>query len=112
MTIGNFININLPGEVDNSISFEQFVLTTPLYMHEYGHIFQSERSGFGYLFAYGIPSLISAAKDEKRGHVHNDFGTETSANRWARRYFDKHYKGLVDWSQYQNPETRPYYPLN
>ena len=98
MTIGNFININIPGVVDNSISFEQFVLTTPLYMHEYGHTFQSERSGFGYLIGYGIPSLISAKKSNNGEH--HRFWTETSANRWARRYFDDRYGVVWNFDDY------------
>jgi len=75
-------------------------------MHEYGHTFQSERYGIGYLFGVGIPSLFSAKSDG-----HDDRAYEKQANRWARRYFDNHYKGRVDWSQYLDPNGL-YYPLN
>ena len=98
VSLGNFININLPGEIPSNVSFEQFVLSTPLYMHEYGHTFQSERSGFGYLIGYGIPSLISAKKSTNGEH--DSFWTETSANRWARRYFDERYGVVWDFPRY------------
>jgi len=64
-------------------------------MHEYGHTFQSERSGFGYLFVYGIPCLISASKSKNGSH--RRFWTENSANRWARRYFEWY---GVDWNDF------------
>jgi RHS repeat-associated protein len=49
-------------------------------MHEYGHYLQSQRSGFSYLFKYGIPS----------GFKDRDW-TEHDANPGASRYFNKHY---------------------
>lgn len=95
VSLGNTIIINYHREIDSTISFEEFVLTDPLYMHEYGHTFQSDRSGFGYLFVYGIPSLISASKSENGSH--RRFWTENSANRWARRYFEWY---GVDWNDF------------
>lgn len=107
VSLGNFININNREEIPTNISFEQYILTAPLYMHEYGHTFQSERYGIGYLFGIGVSSLLSAGSDNHKTQPY-----EKQANRWSRRYFDKYYHGRVDWTQYQNPEGYPYYPLN
>src|SRR5690606_11221350 len=98
VSLGNFININLPGEIPSNVSFEQFVLSTPLYMHEYGHTFQSERYGISYLFAIGIPSMFSAKSDD-----HHTKSYERQANRWARRYLEQHnIHWHLDESRYPN----------
>src|SRR5690554_5260323 len=54
IALGSFININIPGEIPTNISFHDFVLSTPLYMHEYGHVLQSERTGIAFAVNYGI----------------------------------------------------------
>lgn len=89
VSLGGFININIRGEIPSNVSFEQFVLTTPLYMHEYGHTFQSERYGISYLFAIGLPSIFSAKSDD-----HHTKSYERQANRWAWKYANKH--GYMD----------------
>ncbi|MEO1626786.1 MAG: RHS repeat-associated core domain-containing protein, partial [Bacteroidota bacterium] len=94
VSIGNHINISLR---DNIVDFTG----DPLLMHEYGHTFDSQIFGIGYLFIVGIPSLISAANatqvpGEPRGVTTHDFRWyEMRANRHAARYFGD--KFGVDW---------------
>ena len=100
VSIGNFININLRGQINGS--FENRVLTDPLYMHEYGHTFQSNIWGPGYLFGIGIPSLISASIAERipgtLQTTHSRRWYERQANRFAARYFGRHYG--VNWAPF------------
>jgi hypothetical protein len=76
-------------------------------MHEYGHTFDSRTFGFSYLFAVGIPSLISANNSNpvsgKLYSTHDIFWTELRANKRAKKYFGKYYG--IDW----NIATSPYY---
>lgn len=79
-------------------------------MHEYGHTFDSHNYGLAYLFAVGVPSLISAAgaspiDREPFGVTTHDFKPyEMRANRHASRYFSKYYG--VDWSIYETTHPR------
>jgi len=96
VSLGNYININISDEITGS--FRDRVLSDPLFMHEYGHTFDSRIFGNTYLFAVGIPSLVSAAGSGD----HSRYWTEMRANRHAKKYFGK-YHG-VDWNGYS-----PYY---
>ena len=73
--------------------------------------------GISYLFAIGIPSLISAnnsdlittwngvaVKNPHRLYTHDVFWTETRANRRAAKYFGKYYG--INWDDF------PKYPLS
>ena len=60
VSIGNFININIKDRISGN--FKDYLLSNPLYMHEYGHTIDSRILGLSYLFAIGIPSLNSASK--------------------------------------------------
>ena len=69
----------------------------------------SRRFGFSYLFAIGIPSIISAASSNAMTtapfQTHSKYWTEKRANRHAEKYFRKHYG--VDWDrQYSGSEWR------
>lgn len=102
VSIGNHININIKDEITGS--FDERVLSDPLYMHEYGHYLDSQTFGWSYLFAIGIPSLYSASKAKNDPtQNHRDFWTETRANRRAKKHFNKYYD--IDW----NTATSPYY---
>ncbi len=72
----------------------------PLYMHEYGHYLQSQSSGFGYLFQYGIPSLMSASISRKMNSppftTHRITSVEKDANERAAKYFKKY---GVNWKE-------------
>ncbi|WP_298900882.1 RHS repeat-associated core domain-containing protein [uncultured Psychroserpens sp.] len=94
VSIGNFININIPGEIDQD--FDNYILQDPLFMHEYGHYVQSQIFGLSYLFAVGIPSVISAAGNGN----HDERWYERQANRYASRYFRRHFN--VDWSDFED----------
>jgi hypothetical protein len=73
-----------------------------LFMHEYGHTIDSRAFGLPYLFAIGIPSIISAAGDD-----HSTYWTEKRANRRAKAYFGKYYG--IDWnSQYWDRAEKKY----
>jgi len=73
-------------------------------MHEYGHTFQSQIWGPGYLFGIGIPSLISAVNSKRIPGTflttHRVKWYERQANRFAARYFGRH--NGVDWGLYDN----------
>jgi RHS repeat-associated protein len=115
VSLGSFININNSGKVEGS--FKDYILTNPLYMHEYGHYIQSREQGWGYLFTIGIPSLISAATSKKIENdpydrwTHDFFGVEMEANMRASFYFGKHYG--VDWhrQRYRKGVIENYYPI-
>jgi hypothetical protein len=78
--------------------FDDYVLSNPMYMHEYGHTIDSRAYGLSYLFAIGIPSAKSVKKDQKNNtDNHDNFWTEKRANKRAARYFRKYYG--VDWNE-------------
>lgn len=108
ISIGNYINIDLRGEITGD--FTSYVLSDDLFMHEYGHYVQSQIFGLSYLFAVGIPSLISASSPrqiigEPTGVTTHDFRRyEMQANRYAARYFGRHYN--VNWTNLETQRPR------
>ena len=111
ITISNYININTENEtpMDENKRFAPYL--DGLFAHEYGHYIQSQRTGWGYLFSHGIPSLFnlwlkgddSASYNGKTYDSHDVYWTEIDANEKAYEYFLR--KGyLSDW-KYSN------YPL-
>ena len=110
VTIGSFININTTRitPVDANGNFAPY--KDPLFAHEYGHYIQSQRSGWGYLFYYGSPSLFSAimnkGKVKKHGYrmysAHHVFWTEINANEKAADYFISH-GYLSAWNYFDFP---------
>ena len=97
VSLGNFVNINLRG---NNID----ILNDPLFMHEYGHTFQSQIWGPLYLPVIGLSSAISASNNKRLSgrplgaSTHDIFWTETRANRYADRYFRRF---GVDWTRFE-----------
>lgn len=87
---GNFILTKITGEITGD--FRDYVLSNPLYMHEYGHTFDSRRNGWLYYFKIGIPSSRGAR------------WTEIRANVFAAQYFAQF---GVDWDPFLDR-----YPLN
>ena len=63
ITIGSFIKMNIKDKIE--CDFTEYVLTHPLFMHEYGHYIDSQRMGLTYLINVGLPSLISAGTSEE-----------------------------------------------
>ncbi len=109
---GSYIFINNPGEVKGN--FKDYVLSDPLYMHEYAHYIDSQNVGPSYLTQIGIPSAISADKSkqisgEPKGvSTHDMYWTETRANRLAAKYFERY---GVDWNRpYRYGTIETYYP--
>lgn len=95
-TIGNYVNMSIRGEIN--MPFRDWCLYgDQMYLHEYGHTIQSQLTGFAYLFAIGLPSLISCENSDPIGgdpyqaSTHDYFYTETWANRIASWYFAKYY---------------------
>lgn len=84
VSIGNFINLGIGDNISHK--FGDRVLSDPLFMHEYGHTFDSQLFGASYLLAIGIPSASGG------------LWTELRANRHAARYFGKYFN--VDWTPY------------
>jgi hypothetical protein len=105
MSIGSYININIREEITGD--FDDYVLSNPIYMHEYGHTIDSRAFGLSYLFAIGIPSLISAGNsdfiqdDPYYRTTHDYYWAEMRANKHAAKYFGKYYG--VNWSSPYNP---------
>ena len=83
VSFGSFINVNIVDGITGS--FRDRVLSDPLYMHEYGHTFDSRFNPF-YLLNIGLPSLNSASKKDGQ---HKYYWTETRANRHTGLYFRK-----------------------
>lgn len=113
VSMGSYININIDDEIEGD--FVDRVISDPLFMHEYGHTFDSKRLGPIYLFAVGLPSLISASNAEQvKGEPTNvtthDFRVyEMRANKYAADYFGKYYG--VDWlTLYKSGTIETYYP--
>lgn len=113
MSLGNFINISISDEMESD--FDARVISDPLFMHEYGHTFDSQFFGISYLFSIGLPSIISATRasqvpGEPMGVSTHDFRWyEMSANRHAERYFSKNFG--VNWlSLYRSGTIETYYP--
>ena len=95
VSLGNYINVNIWDNIQGG--FKERVLNDPLYMHEYGHTFDSRIFGPGYVFGIGLPSIISAGQSTRENPTHDSFWTERRANRHAARYFQKYYG--IDWSE-------------
>jgi len=108
ITIGSYININNEGVITGN--FVDYVLSNPIYMHEYGHTIDSRNYGLSYLFAIGIPSLDSANGSESLSgppfSTHRGYWTEKRANYFAKKYFGKYYG--VDWNMNYHPSWYPY----
>jgi len=86
VSIGNFININITDQINGD--FENYVINDGLYLHEYGHSFQSQIFGLSYLPVVGFSSFISAGTDPRN---HDTHWTEIRANRHVARYLRRHY---------------------
>jgi len=101
VSLGNYLNLNINGGIIGS--FSEWVTNNPLYMHEYGHTFDSRGYGPAYLFKVGIPSARSAKRStqisgEPQGVETHDFQWyEMNANRYAARYFGRYYG--VNWNR-------------
>src|SRR5690606_24824652 len=95
VSMGNYVNVSIKDGIQGD--FKNRVINDPLFMHEYGHTFDSQIYGLSYLFAIGIPSSEGAK------------WTEVRANRHAARYFGKHYG--VDWTPFLSKSVDGGYPL-
>ena len=104
ITIGSFIKMNIKDKIKGD--FTEYVLTHPLFMHEYGHYIDSQTFGLTYMLNIAIPSFFSAMSDEKEDGIykHNYRWYEMNANKNANKYFNKHYGNRVDWSLYEPPK--------
>ena len=96
---GNYVNVSISDEIGDS--FTDYVLDNPWLMHELGHTVDSRVWGPLYLFAVGIPSVISFNNDDPISgdpygrSTHDVHWAEMRANRHAAKYFGKYYG--VDW---------------
>lgn len=107
VSIGHNINISITDNIQGK--FEDRVISDPLFMHEYGHTFDSQIFGLSYLFAIGAPSLFSAGsatqvQGEPTGVTTHDFRWyERRANKHAAKYFSKY---GVNWNNYETGHPR------
>ncbi len=116
VSLGSFVNINLSDEIDDD--FTDYVISHPIYMHEYGHYIDSQSWGLSYIFAIGIPSILSAEYSDGtpiskwegkyvsnlnnlRRHQVRKY--EMRANKNASKYFGKYYD--VNWDDYPDYPT-------
>ena len=114
ITLGNYCNIDITDTI-NSSEFYNYAIQDPLYMHEYGHTIDGRLWGLSYLFAIGIPSIISAADASpipgKFADTHDYMPYEMRANRKAKRYFGRYYG--VSWkTKYRSADYEAYYPTH
>lgn len=103
VSIGTFINVYIKDVLKTD--FETTITSGLLFMHEYGHTFDSRKLGVFYLPFIGLPSLISAATakpvEGQKGMLTHDYRWyEMSANRHAARYFKKYYS--FDWKVFED----------
>jgi hypothetical protein len=111
MSLGNFIYISIDDRINGS--FRERVISDPLFMHEYGHSFDSRLFGLLYLPLIGLPSVISAAQakqvlgEPKGVRTHNFKSYEMRANRHAAKYFREY--STVDWEKFETtyPRAKP-----
>ena len=114
VSLGNFINVNIDDEIMGS--FENRVINDPLFMHEYGHTFDSQIFGSFYLPVVGLSSLVSAGgatqvSGQPVGVSTHDFRWyEMSANRHAAGYFRKHYGINWDTEPWRGRTYETFYP--
>ena len=110
ITIGSFIKMNIKDKIEGD--FTEYVLTHPLFMHEYGHYIDSQRMGLTYLINVGLPSLISAGTSEEIDgeprwvNTHSFRWYEMNANKNAERYFNKHYGNRIIWNERDYPRHK------
>ena len=114
ISLGNFININTFNRQENS--FKKEVISEPFFMHEYGHTIDSRLFGVFYLFAIGVPSLISAIRAHQMANEpsgvssHYYSWSERRANKNAMQYFSKYFS--VNWTaSYKGYTIETFYRL-
>ena len=116
ISLSNYINITYSGNSRwDKKTFGNFVVTNPIYMHEYGHTIDSRRKGPFYLLFTAVPSIISVLSDkmvyEKPSiPVHNIRYHEMIANKHAKKYFGTHYNVNWDTDQYKGYSYEMFYP--
>ena len=103
ITLGNYININIEGEIDTD--FETYLRTSNngLFMHEYGHTIQGRRFGLSYLLVIGIPSLRSASHSGPHPlyrSTHCVKWFEREASRYAKDYFGSDWNNIANIDYY------------
>jgi hypothetical protein len=100
--LSNYININIEDEIEGG--FKKWVITHPIYMHEFGHSLDSRQYGLLYLIYPGLPSLISSSEAFNRQVRGEEIGVfthigkpyEIRATKLAKKYFSLYYD--VDWN--------------
>ena len=78
VSMGNYINVRIPGKLDEAYPGGWIYSEEGLFWHEYGHTFDSQLFGLSYLFLVGGPSAMKAQ------------WTELRANNRAWEYAKKH----------------------
>ena len=92
VALGNYINVKLRGKLDRDYPGGWIYSADGLFLHEYGHTFDSRRFGFLYLPVIGIGS--ARAKDGRYTW------TELRANNHVFKYMKK--RGFLDnWDDYE-----------
>lgn len=87
ISLGNFINVNIEDEIEGD--FKDRVLNDGVYMHEYGHTFDSQIMGSFY-----VPIMAMFSTSAGR-----DGWTEVRANNHAARYFGNRFG--IDWADFE-----------
>ncbi|WP_329903127.1 hypothetical protein [Porphyromonas pogonae] len=92
ISLGSNIILNLP--YDQPFMTPSKICSDYLFMHEYGHSFDSHRWGPLYLIVIGLPSLVSIMYSQKpiaEGVTMHDFRWfEINANKHAAKFFSKY----------------------
>ena len=108
VSLGNYLNLDITGEITGD--FETYVTRDPMFMHEFGHTFDSGKWGVLYIPAIGIPSAISAATSIELPeygvgvHSHDFRVYEMRANKYAAEYFGQYFG--VNWNNFETQYPR------
>jgi len=83
----------------------------PTFQHEYGHYIQSQNMGPAYLFAVGIPSLVSTTQEKG---LHKYSKVERDANYLALKYFSRYVDGFYEdtFERFAHPTTEQGWDFN
>ena len=95
MTIGKFSFVEINDKIEGN--FNQYAISAHngVYMHEYGHIYQSRNYGLAYIFYIGPRSIGSAAMHDG---THRYRWYEVEASYYGKRHFTQKYGNQI-WTQ-------------
>ena len=104
-SIGNYIHVDIKDEIQGD--FQSYLLSDPVYMHEYGHTLQSQFYGFAYIFPAALSLgnfLFGGESDPWKADKRTSFFVEKGANTRASIYFQQY---GINWTKTKYYSTDP-----